>query len=310
MEEFLRAWLFNPTVGKIVTAIVGLVVIAAVVRILERSMARYVPRPETRYRARKLINLFGYLTAFLFLGIVFSARLGQFTVAFGVAGAGIAFALQEVIASVAGWVALSSGGFYKTGDRIQLGDTKGDVIDIGILRTTLMECGQWVNGDLYNGRIVRVANSYVFKDPVVNYSADFPFLWDEIMLPIKYGSDYRTAKEIIARVAQEVVGEYAIGARLAWKDVVRKFMIEDAQVEPMITMTANQNWIEFTLRYVVDYKMRRSTKDQLFTRILEEIDATHDRVGIAASTLNIEKVPPLSVTVEGANRAGASSATT
>ncbi len=97
------------------------------------------------------------------------------SVALGVPGAGIAFALQEVIASVASWVAVSFGNFYSPGDRVQLGGIKGDVIDVGVLRTTLMEMGEWVNGDLYNGRIVRVANSFVFKEPVYNYSADFPF---------------------------------------------------------------------------------------------------------------------------------------
>ena len=211
------------------------------------------------------------------------------------AGAGIAFALQEVIASVAGWLAVSLGGFYGPGDRIQLGGIRGDVIDIGILRTTLMECGEWVHADQYNGRIVRVANSFVFKEPVFNYSADFPFLWDEIMVPIKYGSDYRLAREIIQRVAEEVVGGYAASAEAAWKNVVRKYMIEDASVRPRVTLAANQNWLEFTLRFVVDFKARRATKDELFVRILEEIDKQHDRVGIAASTLNIEKLAPLEV---------------
>jgi small-conductance mechanosensitive channel len=127
---------------------------------------------------------------------VFSDRLGQSTVAFGVAGAGFAFALQEVIASVAGWLAVSWGGFYRTGDRVQLGGIKSDVVDIGMLRTTLLEVGQWVNGDLYNGRVLRVANSFVFKEPVFNYSADLPFLRDEIRVPIRYGTDWRLARRL------------------------------------------------------------------------------------------------------------------
>jgi small-conductance mechanosensitive channel len=169
------------------------------------------------------------------------------------------------------------------------------VIDIGILRTTIMQIGEWVSGDQYNGRIVRVANSFVFKEPVFNYSAEFPFLWDEIMVPIKYGSDYRLARELIERVADEVVGGYVHPAEQAWTPVTRRYLIEPASVRPTTFMIANQNWIEFTLRYVVDYKVRRSTKDRLFTRILEEIDKSADKVGIAAATLNIEKLAPLEV---------------
>ncbi|HVC53674.1 MAG TPA: hypothetical protein VND87_16770 [Stellaceae bacterium] len=158
-----------------------------------------------------------------------------------------------------------------------------------------MEIGEWVNGDQYNGRIVRVANSFVFKEPVFNYSSEFPFLWDEIMIPIKYGSDYRTARELIAHIAEEVVGDYARSAENAWEPISRRYMIEKASIMPAVTMIANQNWIEFTLRYVIDYRVRRSTKDRLFTRILEEIDKSGGRVGIAASTLNIEKLAPLEV---------------
>lgn len=297
LETVVGQWLFDPAVGKIVTALVGLVVIIVVVRLANRSLERYVERSSVRYRLRKFVMFIGYLMMFLFIGSVYSDRLGQFTVAFGVAGAGIAFALQEVIASVAGWLAVSLGGFYSTGDRIQLGGITGDVIDVGVLRTTVMECGQWVKGDQYNGRIVRIANSFVFKEPVFNYSGDFPFLWDEVMIPIKYGSDYRMARDLIARVADEVVGDYARTAEVAWRDVVKKYLIENASVAPTVTMTANENWVEITLRYVVDYKARRSTKDRLFTRILEEVDRSADKVGIAAATLNIEKLAPLDVRV-------------
>jgi small-conductance mechanosensitive channel len=174
MQSFLQGWLFDPMVGKIIFSLIGVLIIAVIVRFLHRSLAHRIKPPDTRYRVRKLITFLGYLAGVLFITIVFSDQLGHLTVAFGVAGAGVAFALQEVIASVAGWVAVSLGHFYQIGDRVQLGGIMGDVIDIGVLRTTLMECGQWVNADLYNGRIVRIANSFVFKEPVFNYSAHFP----------------------------------------------------------------------------------------------------------------------------------------
>jgi len=306
MESFLEQWLFDPTVGKIVAALVSILIVAVIVRFFHRSVARRIKHPDTRYRVRKLITFVGYLVGILLITIVFSDQLGHLTVAFGVAGAGVAFALQEVIASLAGWVAISLGHFYHIGDRVQLGGIMGDAIDIGVLRTTLMECGEWVNSDLYNGRIVRVANSFVFKEPVFNYSADFPFLWDEITVPVKYGSDHQLAKEILQRVVDAVAGDYAAYARAAWKGVVEKYRVEDEQVEPMVTVMANDNWIEFTARYVVDYKRRRITKDQIFTRILEEFDKTAGRVAIASTTIQIVGMPAFDVTL-GANREGPAS---
>ena len=277
-EEMLQTWLQNPAVGKLIGAAVAVVLIVIAVRLINRFMGVRIENAQARYRLRKGIVFLGYVFGILFLGAIYNDQLGQFTVAFGVAGAGIAFALQELIVSVAGWLTLSVGGIYHPGDRIQLGGVRGDVMDIGVLRTTLMECGEWVNGDLYNGRIVRMANSYVFKEPVYNYSADFPFLWDEIMIPIKYGSDYVLARQIFEQVAEELVGEYSRTAEEAWKRVVTKYMIEHAKVRPVVTVAANENWIEFTLRYVVDYKQRRSTKNALFLGILGAIDKTSDKV--------------------------------
>ncbi len=193
----IQSWWSDPLLRQLSLLLAGLLLIGVAVRLLRQVLAHRIQDNDRRYQTRKFITFSGYVAALVFVLVVFSSKLSALTVAFGVAGAGIAFALQEVIASVAGWVAVSFGSFYRVGDRVQLGGIKGDVIDIGILRTTIMQIGEWVNSDQYNGRIVRVANSFVFKEPVFNYSGEFPFLWDEIMVPIKYGSDYKQARRIL-----------------------------------------------------------------------------------------------------------------
>jgi small-conductance mechanosensitive channel len=143
--------------------------------------------------------------------------------------------------------------------------------------------------------VVRIANSFVFKEPVFNYSGDFPFLWDEITVPIKYGTDWKYAREVLNQITAEVVGEYAIGAQAAWDQIKRTYLVEDAIVDPMVTMVANDNWIEFTARYVVNFKRRRRTKDLLFTRILEAIDASNGRIAIASATFHLVETPVFDV---------------
>ncbi len=295
MEDQIKRWLFDPTVGKLVAAMVGLAIIYAASRFTQRSLGRYVTGADTRYRVRKFVTFIAYLLSFALVATIFSDRLGGLTVAFGVAGAGIAFALQEVIVSVAGWVAVSFGNFYSPGDRVQLGGIRGDVIDIGVLRTTLMEVGQWVNGDLYNGRIVRVANSFIFKEPVFNYSADFPFLWDEITLPVRYGSDWEYTRGILEGIINEICRDYATQSREAWRSAVNKYRLEEARIEPMITLVANDNWIEFTGRYIVDYRKRRFVRDRLFTRILEEVDKSKNKIRLASATFELVNMPRLDV---------------
>jgi small-conductance mechanosensitive channel len=295
MEKFIKHWLSNPWVIKSLIALLGLVIIWLVWGALRRSIPDRVQDNQARYRVRKLINLAGYLLVLLFLAVLFKDKLGGLTVVLGFTGAGVAIALQEVILSLAGGVAIALGNFYTTGDRVKIGGTTGDVIDIGVLRTTLMECGAWIQADLPTGRLVRVANSQVFREPIFNYSVDFPFLWDEVVFPVKYGTDHQLAREIFTRVLTEVVGDYAKYAGQVWTQIVKKYFIEEAMIDPVVTLRFTDNWIELTGRFITDYRARRTTKDKIFTRLLVEIDKTKGQVGIASSTFELVNPPPLEV---------------
>jgi small-conductance mechanosensitive channel len=279
MEKVIKEWLFDPTISKIIFALIAILIIRAIVAGFHRTLG-HIKESQSRYRLRKLINIIGYLTAILFLAVIFKDRLG----------------------GVAGWVAVVFGNFYDTGDRVQLGGIKGDVIDIGMLRTTLMEIGEWVKADQYTGRIVRIANSFVFKEPVFNYTADFPFLWDEIPVPIMYGSDYERARTIMVQCAQEVVGEYITSAREKWRAVTKRFVLEDTIIEPSANLIFHDNWIEIALRYVVDAKRRRVTKNRIFMRILEEINKTPGQVRIASTTMQLVSPHAFDVRMTGANQ--------
>lgn len=298
MDDQLKKFLYDPTVGKVATIIIGIVIIWLLVKLIQKRILAKIDSNDNRYRAKKFSSFIGYLLTAILLMVVFSDKLGGLTVALGVAGAGIAFSLQEVIASFAGWLAISLGGFYKTGDRVQLGGIKGDVMDIGVLRTTVMETGQWVDGDLYNGRIVLVANSYVFKEPVFNYSGDFPFLWDEIKVPIQYNSNYDKVTEILMAVGSEVAGDVSDSSKQKWKDLERKYRLEDARTEPMVSLIANDNWVEYTLRYVVDYKRRRATKTALYTKILKAVEATNGEIKFASATFELVGAPDININMK------------
>ncbi|HRK55391.1 MAG TPA: mechanosensitive ion channel [Cyclobacteriaceae bacterium] len=295
----MKDWIEQLATPEWLQTLIWVIVIVIIIRFafifLIRGIQKSKQDKDSKYRTKKILDAASYVVIILALLIAYSRNLAGLSVALGVAGAGIAFALQEVIASVAGWLALMFGNFYRTGDRVQLGGIKGDVIDIGVLRTTLMETGQWVDGDLYNGRIVRVANSFVFKEPVFNYSGDFPFLWDEIKIPIQYGSDYVLAKSILEKIANEHLRKNAAEGKRVWNEMVKKYLIEDAQLEPMVSLIANDNWVEFTIRYVVSYKKRRMTKNELFLAILKEVEATNGKVRFGSATFEMVGMPELQI---------------
>ena len=298
MEDILRNWLFDPVVGKLIAAVLMVAVVFTIVRYSQRVLGRHVEDAQRRYRLRKLITFFGYVVAILLLSIVYSDKLSGLTVLLGVLGAGVAFALQEIVVSVAGWISLSVGRMYDVGDRVQLSGIKGDVIDIGVLRTTLMECGGWIAGDQYSGRIVRIGNSSIFKEPVFNYSSDFPFLWDEITVPIRFGSDYEAARASFLQVLKDLTGEHASRLEGDWRKMTDKYLIENAQLQPIVALKITDNWVEFVLRYVVDYKKRRSTKDRISSRILEVIESSGGKIMLGAPAFEVASIPPLEIEVQ------------
>ena len=266
-------------------------IVYILIKILQKATFKIAKDNSSKYKFKKMINFLGYVLFVFGILYIFNTKLSGIGTALGVAGAGIAFALQEVIVSVAGYVTVFTSNFYKVGDRVKLGGIKGDVIDIGLLRTTLMEIGDWVNGDLYNGKMVRVANSFVFKEPVYNYSGDFPFLWDEITIPIKTEGDYKYAKETFLNILQEEVGDFAETSQVAWDKMIGNYSIENAKVSPIVSMSFDENWITFTLRYVVDYKSRRGTKSILFDKILSAIKESEKRIEVASTAFEITAFP-------------------
>jgi len=159
----------------------------------------------------------------------------------------------------------------------------------------MMEIGEWISSDNYSGRIVKLSNAFVFKGPVYNYSQDFPFVWDEFNLPIRYGSDMELAKTIVISVAQETLSEYVESSIAEWKNVVERYYIEDAMVEPTLAITLNDNWVQFNLRYIVDYKQRLYTKHLLQEEIGKRILATDGKVVLASATFEIVQIPTLKV---------------
>ena len=291
--SFVKETLGSRAVG----AAALVLVVLAVGAVLRRALTARIEDVDLRYRTRKGVTSATWALALLLAAGQFSDALSGLGAAIGIAGAGIAFALQEVIASAAGWLAVRFGSFFTVGDRVQLGGIKGDVIDIGILRTTLMEVGQWVDGDLYNGRVVRVANSFVFKEPVFNYSAGFPFLWDEIKVPVRYGSDAALARETLTQISVALTQDSQREAAAKWAQMVREFRLEAARLEPMVTMALNDNWMEFTVRYIVHFQRRRTTRDLLFQRVLAAFDAAPERLALASATFQVVGLPPLDLQV-------------
>jgi small-conductance mechanosensitive channel len=292
--EDLQTWLAeHPNTTNILKYLVWLLLIFLLIRWARGLLKKRLPDNAIRYKTQKGIEILGYLFLILITISYFTGSIQDFGLAVGLLTAGITITLQEIILSLTGSFYIFIVKVYKPGDRIQINGIKGDVIDIDSIYTTMMEIGEWVSSDNYSGRIVKLSNSFVFKGPVYNYSQDFPFVWDEFNLPIKFGSDLELAKSIVISVAQEELSQYVEESISGWKRVVEKYYIEDAQVEPSLSIKMTDNWMEFNLRYIVDYKKRRHTKSLLNEAIGKKIAETEGKVAWASATFEVVEIPVL-----------------
>ena len=294
--ELIKQWMQeHSTSTSLIKYLVWVVFIVVLIYLLRKFLRKNLPDNDTKYKSQKGVEVLGYIFIIALSITYFTGSIKDFALAIGLLTAGITITLQELILSIAGSIYIFFVKVYKPGDRIEINGIKGDVIDIDSIYTTMMEIGEWVSSDNYSGRIVKLSNAFVFRGPVYNYSKDFPFIWDEFNLPIRYGSDIELAKEIVIKIASEQLSEYVTNSVLNWKTVVNKYYIEDAQVEPTLAITMTDNWVQFNLRYIVDYKKRRYTKHLLNELINKEIQSTNGKINLASATIEIVRIPNINV---------------
>lgn len=221
---------------------------------------------------------------------------------FGLVSAGLAFALQKVITSLAGYLVILRGKTFSVGDRIAMGGVRGDVIALGFIQTTILEMGQptgdasdaprtWVHARQYTGRVVTVTNDKLFDNPVYNYSREFPFLWEEIAIPISYGSDRHKAEQIILDAARAATEHLNRMSREEREELQNRYFVELDDMVPRVFYRLTDNWIELSLRFFARPHGARVLKDDIARRILDGLE--REGIGIASGTYDIVGLPPL-----------------
>jgi small-conductance mechanosensitive channel len=278
---------------KVIISVIvaGLAVVAS--RLAVRLFKKSIKDEAQMLTMRVLVRKVAYVAAaVVILSIVFGLG-GNFATIIGILGAGVAFASQEVIGSFAGYLNIITGSIFRIGDRIRIGNVVGDVLDINLLRTTVMEIGEWVKADQYTGRVVSLANRVVFSDPVFNYTQHSRYLWDEIMIPVTYDTNWRRAVEIILRKGQELTSPFHANARAEFEEMIKKYpSLHEVPVEPSVYIIMTDNWIELTLRYIVEVRNRRAVKGQIYSELLKCFEE-EPGIRVASQTVEVVRFPPL-----------------
>lgn len=220
------------------------------------------------YRKRKFASTIVFIIAVLGIAALWSRLLEHKSTFLGLLGAGLAIALREPLLAIAGRIAIFAGHMYSVGDRIEINKMGGDVIDVGFFYTRLMEIGNWVKGDQVTGRITQFSNSIIFGTPVFNYTQNFSYIWDEVVLPITYSSDISSAKEILLKSADKYTREFLQKAENEVEEMRHSYLVPKVELKPSVFVDVTDNYVNVTLRYIVDPKKRRVAKSFIFTCVL------------------------------------------
>jgi small-conductance mechanosensitive channel len=218
----------------------------------------------------------------------------------GLVGAGLAFAMQKVVTSFAGYFVILRGMTFNVGDRIQMGGVRGDVIALNFIQTVVMEMGQppsvqeddpgmWVQSRQYSGRIVTISNAEIFEKPVYNYTRNFPFIWEEMHLPISYKDDRHRAEQIILGSVRKHTEGIEHLAEPDLESIRRQYFIDPDEMVPRVYLRITDNWVELTVRFLCRTHDIRSLKDRISRDILDGLEAAG--IGIASSTYDIVGFP-------------------
>ncbi|PYY21542.1 MAG: hypothetical protein DMG62_18140 [Acidobacteria bacterium] len=247
--------------------------------------------PKEHYRLYRLVNTTITVLTIAALIVVWASKLqfkGQF---WGLIGAGLAISLREPLLSIAGRIAIFAGHMYSGGDRIEINKLSGDVIDVGFFYTRMMEIGNWISGDQYSGRTIQFANAQVFGTPVFNYTRTFGYIWDEIRIPVTYASNVKAISKILKAVGREYTREFLQGAHKKIENMQRYFMVPRFELEPDVYIGVTDNYIEVTLRYIVDPKQRRKASSFIYAEAFRQLRERKD-IEIGSETMDLTVHPP------------------
>jgi len=260
--------------------------------ILEESILKKIKVSSTRYSLKKIFSILSFASYALAFLVIWIAETQYILLSLGLIGAAIAFALQDIFKNFAGGIMIFLNGIYHVGDRIEFNQKFGDVIDIGILYTTLMETREWISGDQVTGRLTIVPNGGILTGTVQNYTRDFDFIWDEITIPITYDSDWMEANAKILEIVKTETKNVVEKAEKIMDRLEGKYYFKKRAIEPSIYLTLTDNWISFGIRYVTEVRNRRALHDRLSRIILSELEKS-DKIRIASATINITGFPAI-----------------
>jgi small-conductance mechanosensitive channel len=272
MKDFISSPVFLHILFSLAAIFVTYLITFIVIKIINRTIKDI----KKKYRIRKFAIYIATFICLLIIILIWLKRGASFPTILSILGAGLALALHQPITSMAGWLLILIRRPYETGDRIQIGNNAGDVIDIRLFYTSMLEIGNWVDADQSTGRIIHCPNGKIFTESIFNYTRGFEYLWNEIKIIVTFESNWKKAKDIIQEIGSKDFADLdkKVGAKI--KRMSKKYMIHYEKLTPIVWTNIVDFGVELTLRYLTEARKRRSSQDEICHSILDKFNKEPD----------------------------------
>lgn len=284
MEWIQKALGLSPEVQiKIFASLVIGLILWILYSLIIKVVWRRTEDVRTRYTWRKTSGYVVIILGVFLIGRLWFKGFQSIATYLGLLSAGLAIALKDLVSNFAGWLFIISRRPFSVGDRIQIGNYAGDVIDTRVFQFTLLEIGNWVNADQSTGRIIHIPNGMVLSEMLANYSKGFQYIWNEIPVLITFESNWKKAKKILQEIADKDAEPLSKAAEKRVKEASKKFMILYSRLTPIVYTSIKDSGVLLTIRYLCEPQRRRDSEQAIWEDILKEFAQKKD-IGFAYPT--------------------------
>ena len=255
---------------KLLMSLIIFIAFGIVHKLIQKFLESKIDDMKVLYRWRKVINYITYIIIFVLVGRLWFEGVQSLATYLGLLSAGIAIALKDVLANLAGWIFIISRRPFEVGDRVEIDGSRGDVIDQRIFEFSLLEIGNWVDADQSTGRIIHVPNGKIFNKDLANYDKGFKYIWNEIPILITYESDWKKAKQILGDIANKHTDVTSKNVERQIKRAARKFLIHYKNLTPIVYTDIRDSGVLLTIRYLCEARKKRGSSEKIQEAILDE----------------------------------------
>ena len=252
----------------IILWIIRIIILRILYRTTDNLKDRYIWRNGTKYTAVTL--------GIIALSVIWIKQFENVATVIGLVSAGLTIALKDPIVNLAGWLFILVRKPFDVGDRIQVGEHSGDVIDIRIFQFTINEIGNWVDADQSTGRIVHIPNGTVFTASQVNYTQGFSHIWNEINVMVTFESNWQKAKKILLDIVHDKGENLTDQAKQDLRKASRKYMIFYNKLDPIVYTAVKENGVMLSIRYLCKPHRRRGSENEIWEDILNKFHEAND----------------------------------